>query len=215
MIKLRKFSASYKNKMIFDNINLDIPDRGINFLMGKNGSGKTTLIKCILDFMEYKGDINISFPKYNTKNLFVIFDDSALYNKLSGVENIMQFASCDKQTAVFFAEKYLHEDILIKPAKSYSYGERKKIFLSILEILKPKIIIMDEVSNGLDYETMILLKEKIKEFSKDSLILVTGHQFEFYKNIVERVFVINNKSIEQVDMNDYNSLEEIYEKSII
>lgn len=214
MIEFKDFSVSYKDNVILENINFEIQDNGINFLMGKNGSGKTTLIKCILNLMDYKGVININCTKNSLSELFVIFDDSALYNSLSGIKNIMQFTSCDEKTAIKIGEQYFNINTLKKATKTYSYGERKKVFLIILEILKPAIIIMDEVSNGLDYETMILLRKKLIEFSKHSLILMTGHQFEFYKNIVDKVFIIKNKSISKVDISDDMSLEDIYENIV-
>ena len=214
MIKFRDLSVAYTDKVIFKDVDLDIPDEGISFLMGKNGSGKTTLIKCILDLMDYKGKIETNCEKHDLKELFVIFDDSALYNGLTGLDNIMQFASCDKKTAFEYGEQYLNRDLLLKKTKTYSYGERKKVFLIILEILKPKIIIMDEVSNGLDYETMVLLKERFLELSKNSLIIMTGHQFEFYKNIINRVYVIHDTTIERIEMDNNMSLEEIYEKTV-
>lgn len=215
MIELKNVSISYKDKQILDKVSIEIPNSGINFLMGKNGSGKTTLIKCLLNFMDYEGEIETNCKRHNIREIFVIFDDSSLYKELTGLENIMQFTSCKKKTALEFSQPYLSGDLLNKKAKTYSYGERKKIFLIMVEILKPKIIIMDEVSNGLDYETMLLLKKRFIDLSKNSLILMTGHQFEFYKNIVSRVFVINNKTITKVEIMENESLENIYEQTIL
>ena len=101
--------------------------------------------------------------------------------------------------------RYIFEqkkDLLNKKVKTYSYGERKKVFIIIADILKPKLLIMDEVSNGLDYETMIMLKAKIKLWAESSMIVLTGHQFEFYKDIVERVFVINGHKIKCIKKED-------------
>ena len=61
---------------------------------------------------------------------------------------------------------------------------------------------------------MVLLKERFLELSKNSLIIMTGHQFEFYKNIINRVYVIHDKTIERIEMDNNMSLEEIYEKTV-
>ena len=83
----------------------------------------------------------------------------------------------------------------------------------IADVLRPRLLLMDEVSNGLDYETMLLLKKKVRAWSGESMILMTGHQFEFYKDIVERVFVVQDQTIKAVEMGQ-RSLEEIYEETI-
>lgn len=216
MISIKELNVRYGNTIIYDDVSIEIPNRGINFLMGKNGAGKTTLIKCLLDFMCYSGEITINNNKYKNdkKEVFTIFDDTSLYNNLTGLQNILLITGVNKNLVYESAENFLSKELLNKKIKTYSYGERKKVFIIIADILKPKLLIMDEVSNGLDYETMILLKAKIKLWAKCSMIVLTGHQFEFYKDIVERVFVINGHKIKCIKKEDNLTLEEIYEKTI-
>lgn len=216
MISIKGLSFGYGNTVIYDDVSVEIPSMGVNFLMGKNGSGKTTLIKCILDFMDYSGEITINNQKYknNKKEVFAVFDDSSLYKNLTGLQNIILITGVKKDFVYKKAEKFLSKEILNKKVKKYSYGERKKVFLIIIEILRPNLLIMDEVSNGLDYETMVLLKSTIKEWARSSMIVLTGHQFEFYKDIVERIFVINRTKIKCINKKEDLTLEEIYEKTI-
>ena len=77
---------------------------------------------------------------------------------------------------------------------------------------------MDEISNGLDYETMCELKKQIKLWSKKMTIILTGHQFGFYNDIVDEVFVIKDKSITPHSkdfQNDKESLEEVYNEELL
>lgn len=216
MISIKELRVNYGNTIIFDDVNMEIPTRGINFLMGKNGAGKTTLIKCLLDFMNYSGEIKINQKKYKNdkKDVFVVFDDSSLYKNLTGLQNIMLITGIAKDILYESAELFLSKGLLNKKVKTYSYGERKKVFLIIVDVLKPKLLIMDEVSNGLDYETMVMLKSKIKLWAEYSMIVLTGHQFEFYKDIVDNVFVINEHVIKCIKKEDNLTLEEIYEEAI-
>lgn len=216
MVSIKNLKVHYKSNIIYSDMSLEIPQSGISFLMGKNGSGKTTLVKCILNHMSYEGEILINGNPYrhDSKNVFTLFDDSAVYKNLTGLKNIALFANVKPEEVYKYAEPFLSRKILDQKARTYSYGERKKLFLVIAEILRPNLLIMDEVSNGLDYETMLLLKQKILEWSKENTILLTGHQFEFYSNIVDRVYVIQNKAIQCVKKEEHCTLEEIYEKTI-
>lgn len=216
MISIKNLNVNYKKNIIYNNVSIEFPKNEISFLMGKNGSGKTTLIKCILNQMYYKGKILINNHLYNNDatEVFVIFDDSTIYKNLSGIDNIRLLTGLKKEEIYRYSDSFLDRTLLEKKAKTYSYGERKKLSLIIIDIIKPKIVIMDEVSNGLDYESMSNLRNKILEWSKNSSILLTGHQFEFYKNIINRIYVINNQSIHSVDYNNDTTLEEIYEETI-
>lgn len=216
MISITNLKVRYKTNVIYDKMSVEIPQNGISFLMGKNGAGKTTLIKCILNHMFYEGNIYVNGHPYQNdkKDVFVLFDDSALYKNLSGLSNIILLTGLKNEEIYEYSDPFLNRKLLEKKTKTYSYGERKKLFLIIADIIRPKILIMDEVSNGLDYETMLLLKTKILEWSNKSTVLLTGHQFEFYSNIVDRVYVIKDKSIQCVKKEDNCTLEEIYEKTI-
>ncbi len=216
MISAKNLRVIYGRSVIYENANVEIPAPGINFLMGKNGAGKTTLIKCLLSFMKYSGKLTIDGKEYkNDKHeVFSIFDDSALYKNLTGLQNIMLITGVDKDIIYKNSVDFLSKGLLHKKVKTYSYGERKKVFLIVVSILRPKLLIMDEVSNGLDYETMLILKEKIKLWARSSTILLTGHQFEFYRDIVDRVFVVAKQKIHRIEELSHLTLEEIYEETV-
>ena len=216
MISIEKLSVQYGNNVIYRDVNMEIPDKGINFLMGKNGAGKTTLVKCLLDFMRYKGSIIINGHKYSPdkKDVFAVFDDASLYANLTGLQNIMLITGTNRNDAIENSEILLSKSLLNKKVKTYSYGERKKVLLIIVDILRPRVLLMDEVSNGLDYETMLLLKSRIQVWANNTLMILTGHQFEFYKDIVDRIYVINGQKIKCIEKEDNRTLEEIYEESI-
>ena len=217
MISISNLKVKYNTNIIYDNVSIEIPQNGISFLMGKNGAGKTTLIKCLLNHMYYEGKIYINNHLYihDKKDVFVIYDDSSLYKNLSGLNNIILFTGLKKDEIFKYSDLFLSRELLRKKTKTYSYGERKKLLLIIVDIIRPRLLVMDEVSNGLDYETMLSLKRKILEWGKQSTILLTGHQFEFYSNIVDRVYVIkNNKTIQCIQKEEKCTLEEIYEKAI-
>jgi len=111
-------------------------------------------------------------------------------------------------------QNLLNRDVLKRKVSTYSYGKRKKLALIIIEIINPDILLLDEVSNGLDYETIIYLKKKINELKKERLLLLTGHQLDFYDEIVEEVFIIKDKNIVKIE-EDIEKLRDVYERYII
>ena len=200
MIKLRNFKKAYKNNTIFKDVNIEFAPKKITFVMGPNGVGKTTLIKSILKLEDYNGEITFKENLHVDdirKGCLVIWDDCPFYINLSGIKNLLIYAEkkISKQYANDIAIKYLSNDVLKRKVKSYSYGQKKKLALALMEILDPEIIIMDEISNGLDYEIIQFLKQHLLELSKSKTIILTGHQFDFYNDIIDDLIILKNHNL--------------------
>ena len=219
MISLNDFEKQY-DQLLFSNANTIFPSNEINFLMGKNGCGKTTLFKCLSGLENYKGTILYDDKNLNEirDELFVLWDDTPFYLKLSGYDNLILFSEKKEKRSqiIKMAQDYLPDKTLKRKVKTYSYGQKKKLSLILLDILKPKYILMDEISNGLDIDTIEMLQNKIDNIKNESTIILTGHQFNFYQKIADNVFVKNNDKIIKVeyDKNDPSSLEKIYHEKI-
>lgn len=219
-VNINNLTKSYGKKIIFDNVNITIPNNNITFLMGKNGSGKTTLIKCLVNLEHYSGRIlydGQSLDEVRDK-VYVIYDDSPFYLNLNGYRNIELFLNSDIEIEQIkeIASMFLTHEVLKLKVKEYSYGQRKKLSLIIALLLKPKYLFMDEVSNGLDYDTMLLLKDIIREWSKEMTILMTGHQLEFYNDIIDNLLILKECSIIKVDNFKESSgdLSEVYKRHV-
>ncbi len=213
-------SKSYKNNLIIDNINLKLEERQIVFLMGKNGVGKTTFIKCILGLEKYSGQIKLPF-KNDIRDIESIYDDAPLYDNLTGFQNIDILVNKKINKEQFEEWNYFYDEPLFKKkVGKYSYGERKKLSVLICMLNNPKYIFMDEVSNGLDYETMRELKKMLLAYSQNALIFLTGHNFDFYNDIVDTVLIMKDKQITLYETNFKKNmhkgrLSDVYEDHII
>ncbi|WP_455682864.1 ATP-binding cassette domain-containing protein [Thomasclavelia sp.] len=209
MIDIKGLTKKYGKKTIFEDLNIVFPKKKLNFILGKNGIGKTTLYKCILNLEKYDGEIAIS-----GKNLFCIFDEQPFYQNLTGYENIELFKDLYSIKNDFSLEyKTIELSFLNKKVKYYSYGQRKKLALILVDIIKPDVLLLDEASNGLDYETIKFLREKLKIWKDEMTIIITGHQLDFYNSIIDNIFVMTENKIMFIDSNE-RKLEEIYDKYI-
>ncbi|EIA19087.1 hypothetical protein KKC_14330 [Listeria fleischmannii subsp. coloradonensis] len=59
MIKIQNYSKKFKNKVVFQNVDLDIQHKGFYYIMGKNGAGKTTFLNSVLGFETFQGIIQV------------------------------------------------------------------------------------------------------------------------------------------------------------
>lgn len=222
MIKLSNFNKSYKNNTIFEDVNIEFAYKKITFIMGSNGVGKTTLIKSIFKLEDYNGEVTFKENLHVDdirKQCLVIWDDCPFYLNLSGINNLLIYAEkkISKKYVNDIAIKYLSSDVLKRKVKSYSYGQKKKLALVLIELLDPEIIIMDEISNGLDYEMMQYLKKHLLELSKHKTIILTGHQFDFYNDIIDNLVILKDHSLTELKGDFKNSgrrLEDIYENEL-
>ncbi|MGL5973425.1 MAG: ATP-binding cassette domain-containing protein [Oscillospiraceae bacterium] len=211
MINIENLNKEYKKNEIFSNVTVSFPKDKINFILGKNGTGKTTLFKCILNLENFNGTINMGYTE-NLK-IFCIYDDTPFYKNLTGLQNIDLFQDTYK-TKNKIEQNLLPNETLNKKVSSYSYGQKKKLAIIIAELINPDILLLDEVSNGLDYETIMYLKKNLKKFKENKTILMTGHQLDFYEELVENLYLIKDKNIIHTEIEN-ETLGEIYEKHII
>lgn len=199
MIRCVNLSKFYDKEQIIGKSNFEIKSNSVSFLMGPNGSGKTTLIKCIMGMESFLGKVYFDDKNIDQvrEKCLVIWDDCPFYSNISGINNLMLFDKTQnaKKHIIEIASRYIGFEILKNKVKTYSYGQKKKLALALIEILNPEYIIMDEISNGLDYDTMKSLKKDIRTWSKSKTILLTGHQFDFYNDIIDDLYIFNEKQI--------------------
>lgn len=206
-MRVTNLTKSYKDITVLKDVNMEIEKGKISFLLGKNGSGKTTLFKCLLNLEKYNGEVVISDSR------FCIFDDVPFYDNFSGLDNIKYIAEYYGVKNYNINYELLDNKKLQKKVKTYSYGQRKKLGLQVIEILNPDVIIMDEASNGLDYDTLKVLKKKLLEWKNHKEILLSGHQLDFYNDIVDNIYLIKDSKIIKYD-GEFENLGEIYERNL-
>ncbi len=220
MIEIKDFQKKYNNRLIVKvTDNIVFRDNAISFIMGPNGAGKTTLIKCIFGLESFEGTISVDSVDNpaGIPNGIAIWDDCPFYTNLSGKKNLLIFGENKKQKneVLETAGKYLSSDVLNRRVKSYSYGQKKKLALALVDILEPKYLFMDEISNGLDYESVRSLKKHLRRLSEQMTIVLTGHQFAFYQDLYDDLFLIKKQVLQKHVKDNNDSLEDVYDEELL
>jgi len=222
MIECKNISKNYRENVIMKSSSINIRNNKISFLMGPNGHGKTTFIKCLMGMEKFKGNFLFDGKEINNvrKQILVLWDDCPFYTNLSGLKNLIIFSENikNKKQIKAIASRFLNSELLKNKVKNYSYGQKKILALALVEILKPRYLIMDEISNGLDFEMIRYSQKLIKSWSEDGTVLLTGHQFSFYNEIIDDVFIFKNNDVSLLTKDFQNQklkLEDIYDEAII
>ncbi|MEE6453290.1 ATP-binding cassette domain-containing protein [Gottfriedia acidiceleris] len=199
MLKVENLTKRYKKNIILKDVNLTILAPGIYYLIGENGSGKTTFFKCLLGLEKYTGEIYFN----DHKTIFCLYDDLPLYQNLTGYENVVLLTEkkflkkkiLDVASELFGnIEQFYHMKV-----RNYSLGQKKLVGLLLIKLLKPNYLILDEVTNGLDLKNKKLLKSLLLEFKETSIVILSGHELYFYKEIADYFFLLENEQIISID----------------
>ncbi len=213
MLKLEHIIIKKDEKSIIKDISIDIEEGNIHYLMGPNGSGKSTLALAIAGYPEYNIEGNIFFKNENIielspdkraklglflsmqyppaiKGVSILSLIKNAYQAVNGPVNVLEF-----RTRVVEEVKRLglDESILSRGVnEGFSGGERKRLELLQLLILKPKLAILDEPDSGLDIDALKLMSSELKQLNQNGMtfIIITHQgQLELTPN---KVTVIKN-----------------------
>lgn len=224
ILSVKNLSKKYKDKEILSNINMNVLKGDIYGFIGPNGAGKTTTIKTILGLLKpSQGEIylegkNISKDKEIGSNIGAMIDYPSFYPNLSGYRNLMLYAN-----ALNLSKKRIDEVLETvklsndknKRVSNYSMGMKQRLAVARAFLTNPKIVILDEPTNGLDPEGVKEMRELIKELVKvnNTTFIYCSHILNEVQNLCNRVAIINKGKILVEDniSNLLNSNNESYE----
>ncbi|CCX36496.1 aBC transporter related protein [Clostridium sp. CAG:1000] len=214
-IKVRNVSKEINGRKILDNINFDIYEGEIVGLVGPNGAGKSTLLKIMSGLYPndeglveyYSIDLKHNYEKAMSL-VGTLIESPDLYKNLSGFDNLELFKSMfkdvDEKRIKEIVEIVEMEKHLGKKFKTYSLGMKERLGIAASLINKPKILILDEPTNGLDpigvKNVMNLLKEM-----KGTTILISSHLLSEIEQLCDRVIFINSGKIVSIKTLDKSS----------
>ena len=206
-LEVRGVSKRYhKTVTALDDVSLTV-DREIFGLLGANGAGKSTLLKSILGIVEPDmGEIRVGGHKAGRlaadakKSIGYLPEDLRLYERLTGWEFLEFIAGIKGVGGMSGVEADLKRFGLMERrhilAAEYSLGMRKKLGLAAAMMGDPPLLLLDEPLNGLDTESMRLLRLRIEELrERGSTIVISSHVMSFVERICGRMAILRNGRI--------------------
>lgn len=224
-IEIRNLEKTYRKHKVINNISFNISKGDVLGLIGDNGAGKSTLMSMLVTLVKpskgdiiYKGESIVSCPKIIRGNIGYVPQDIALYEDLSGMDNIRFFAKSyhipkkDMQDKIDMAIDImgLEIDVLNKKVKHLSGGMKRRINIGVALLNNPDLIVMDEPTVGIDIVSKDYILGVINKLSTEGkTIIYASHYLDEIEELCNKVCILNKGNII-----DFSSLDDIRKKEV-
>lgn len=212
MLEIIGLSKNIDEKLIFNNISFDLPETSLVFLLGPNGSGKSSLLYMLAGLdNDYDGtikfngtDIRDKKLNYNS-NIMLLNQDSQIFEDLSIYKNITLCYKATKDDVEKILQRVnLPVAILDSLGSTLSQGEKARVALARAILLKPKILLVDEITANLDAENSEIVIQILKEIALNSLVIFPTHEINT-KDDVSVITIKDCRIINNIDNSAENS----------
>ncbi|CAG9620598.1 ABC transporter ATP-binding protein [Sutcliffiella rhizosphaerae] len=202
-IKLSNVCKDIGSKQIIKDVSFEVYEGEVFGFLGPNGAGKTTTIRMMVGLMSItSGDIQVSGASIKTNyekavgQVGAIVENPEMYKFLTGYQNLMQYARMVPGVA-----KQRIEDVvnlvglngrIHEKVKTYSLGMRQRLGIAQALLHKPKVLILDEPTNGLDPAGIREIRDYLRGLAKEEgmAIVVSSHLLSEMELMCDRVGII-------------------------
>ncbi len=209
---VKKLNFGYtSDNVIIKNLTFDL-SRGEKFLIvGENGVGKSTLLKLIMEkLVPLSGEIIIN-DKVDIG--YYAQEHEILNNDLSIIDNFKDSGLLLPELRSILGCFLFHGDDINKKINVLSPGERSRVALAKIAVLKANLLLLDEPTNHLDPETQKIIADTFKNYS--GTMLVVSHNVEFVDNLgIERILLLPSGQIKYYDKNIVLHYQELNQNNV-
>ena len=227
VLKIKNLTKVYNKKRVVDGLTLNVEAGQIYGFLGRNGAGKTTTIKMITGLIKKDaGDIVINgidaVKNHDVAMNYVgaIVEVPSFYEYMSGMENLKLYArlrNIKKEQILKIVKLVKLENKINEKVKKYSLGMKQRLGLAVSLLHSPKLLILDEPTNGLDPEGIRELRELLKKIAHEDnvAVFVSSHLLSEMQLMCDKVAIINNGKIVKVEsMDSIKNESNIYEFNV-
>ena len=217
IIEIVDFSLKIKDKVLFDNVNLNIKEHSWLVLTGNIGSGKSTLLRtiCKLNKEKYDGLItykeknivdipmqehvrNIGYVMQHAINQFVMptLEEEIIF----ALENLCLEAQVINEKLEYALAITKTKDLAHKHIHTLSGGERQRAAFAVALAMGSEILILDEPFANVDKKTRNSLLTLLKDLNNQGVtIIVCDHEYQLYLNYADTFYYLSNGSLELIE----------------
>ena len=212
MIEISHLSKRFGSLLVIDDLSLTlVPGEVLGFL-GPNGAGKSTTMKMLAGFLSpSQGDISIyglSIRKAPIPCQQIIgylpegapaYEEMTVAGFLAFIAEIRGFKGGEKSSRVHAAiTKMSLDTVLNQPIETLSKGFKRRVGLAQAILHDPKVLILDEPTDGLDPNQKHQVRQLIRGLSRDKIVIISTHILEEVRAVCSRVVIISSGRL-QID----------------
>ena len=219
LLRVEKLRKTFDNLVVLDSISFEVPDKTVTALIGASGSGKSTLLRAI-NLLELVDDGQIFFDGQDItavetdadivrRKLGMVFQSFNLFPHKTVLENItlapMMVHGINKEQAESEARDLLKKFGLLEKVDQYpdrlSGGQQQRVAIIRAMAVKPKLLLLDEITSALDPVLVNEVLETVRELKNDGVAIVMAtHEMGFAKQIADQVcFLYQGRILERGD----------------
>ena len=220
LLETKNLTKLYKDFKALDSVSINIEESKVYGLLGPNGAGKSTLLKLITQIIKpSSGDIIYKDQKISQNDLSQIgsiIESPAIYPNLTAYENLKVLT-----TLLSIEDDKIYETLKTvdltntgnKLSREFSLGMKQRLGIAMALINNPKLLILDEPTNGLDPVGIAELRELIKSFTNEGIsVLISSHILSEIDQVADKVgILVNGKLVyEGENTKGSNHLENLF-----
>lgn len=207
MLELKNISKSFGDKVILNNLNLEVKDGEILCIVGQSGGGKTTLLRCISGLEKIDGgqiliDGQVFDPYTNENNdsvIGVVFQEYNLFPHLTVLQNVTLAPTMvlkkKKEIAENEAKNLLNGLALEGKEGLYPFqlsgGQKQRVAIVRALAMKPQILCYDEPTSALDPGLTATVKDIILNLKKEGMTqIIVTHDMDFAEEIADNILKV-------------------------
>ncbi|MDZ5712320.1 ABC transporter ATP-binding protein [Jeotgalibacillus haloalkalitolerans] len=213
VVELKNVTKNIRGKTIIDDISFDVYSGEVFGFLGPNGAGKTTTIRIIVGLMKMSsGDIVVNGKSVKAdfegavSQVGAIVENPEMYKFMSGYKNLIHYSrmykgiskeKIDEVVKLVGLEGRIHEKV-----KTYSLGMRQRLGIAQSLLHDPKVLILDEPTNGLDPAGIREIRDYIRRLAKerDMAVIVSSHLLSEMEMMCDRIGIIQRGKLKDVQL---------------
>ena len=203
LVEVNNISKSFESFLAVDDISFSLEKGEVLGFLGPNGAGKTTTMRILTGFLKpSSGSIKINgldlFKNLKKAREFIGYvpEGSPLYNEMTTIDFlsfICEIRNIDKGQNLGKIIKLLDlGEVLLQKIDTLSKGFKRRVGLAQALVHDPKILILDEPTDGLDPNQKHEVRKLIKKLGKEKSIIISTHILEEVKAICNRTMILSN-----------------------
>lgn len=215
VVRIQGVSKKIGSKTLIDNLTLDIPPGQVYGFLGPNGSGKTTTIRMMVGLMSItQGDILIQGSSIKSdferavSHVGAIVENPEMYKFLTGYQNMVHYARMSpgitRERIMEAVERVGMQHRIHDKVKTYSLGMRQRLGVAQAILHRPKLLVLDEPTNGLDPQGIRELRDYLRILAKEegTTVFVSSHLLSEMELMCDTVAVIQQGRL--IDVKELN-----------